>query len=407
MATTVLCADDEEYMRVFYKSVFSGRDYELHVFDNGNDVLDHCRDTAPGLLILDIDMPGATGLDVCRRARADSRLSNIPIVIVSARDTESDIVDALSIGADDYIVKPFKPAELLAKSTAILRKRRSDPIVDSATIREGSFFAGRYRIIRQLGRGGFGKVYLAEDSSCDDSNVALKVFEIPVHVENFMALFLREAYGLSKLRHKNIVRLLGFGHAHSRYYLSTEFLEGMSLADIIRKKGAMLDDNAAYIAYETAQALEYMADRKMVHCDIKPDNIMIAKTGDLKVIDFGMAKQLLDVNLTPEDMFVGTPEFIAPELICDDTDIDIRADVFSLGVTLYALIAGRTLFAGISPEQVLRSRMANPTIKLDFDGVEVDTRLRDLLIRMVVSDPNERPNVHEVVQRLRDIVSST
>ena len=406
--TSVICADDDKYTQILYHSIFSDRGYKVRVYSDSDGVLKAYQEQPADLLILDIHMPGKSGLDLCREFRRNAETFNVPIIIVSAYDTEEFIVDGLSAGADDYIIKPFKLAELLAKTSAVIKKRELS-VSRGLGLPAGCLFAGRYEVMGEIGDGGFSNVYQAKDIGCDTHNaVALKVFEVPPPMQkdqDFMPTFLREAYGLSKLDNPNIVKLYDFGHTICYYYLVMEYLEGKTLHHIVKDSGAMEEDEVALISYEITKALHHLESHKVVHRDIKPINIMIDTTGSVKLIDFGLARNVKDEKITVEGIFKGTPQFAAPEIIRMESDIDVRADIFSLGATLYFAITNNNPFPGRTAVEVFNNRftqMPTPVRKLNST---ISLKFSDLIDRMLLEDKNKRPDLCEIVSTSGGIVS--
>ena len=406
--TSVICADDDKYTQILYKSIFLDRGYNVRVFSDSNAVVEAQKKEPADLLILDIHMPGKSGLDLCRELRKNAETFNVPIILVSAYDTEDVIVDGLSAGADDYIIKPFKLAELLAKTAAVIKKRNLS-ISRGLGIPVGCLFAGRYEVVREIGSGGFSNVYHAKDTGSDrPREVALKIFEVSASMQNdqeFIATFLREAYGLSKLDNPNIVKLYDFGHTGCYYYLVMEYLEGKTLHHIVEDSGAMEEEDVALIAYEVGKALQHLESQKIVHRDIKPINIVVVANGSVKLIDFGLARNVRDGKITIEGIFKGTPQFAAPEVIRMEPDIGAKADIYSLGATLYYALTNKNPFPGRTATEVFSNRFTEmPQPVLDINDT-ISLTFSDLIDRMLLHDKTERPELDEIVSVMAGILS--
>jgi len=164
---SVICADDDKYMRLMYKKIFKASNYCLRIFDNGDDCIEAHLDKPCDVLILDIQMPGRSGINICKELRDKS--DRVPIVLVSATDSEDTIVNSLTSGVNDYIIKPFRPVELVAKTRAILQKSIEKKGKDDRSI-------GDYEILRKLGQGNMGEVFLAKKR--DDSEETLFAVKI-------------------------------------------------------------------------------------------------------------------------------------------------------------------------------------------------------------------------------------
>ena len=403
---SVICADDDEEMCALYTAYLSPRNYNVRTVTNGQAALEEFDKSPADLMILDIDMPRKSGLAVCRQLRKSAASCAVPIIIVSSHESEEAIVNAITSGADDYIIKPLKSSELLAKATTVLRKRK-ETVSNSLGLPLGSCFAGRYMVREKLGSGGFSSVYMAEDTSlAPPLKVALKVFKPPPGATDheYPAVFLREAYSLSKLQHRNIMKFHDFGQSHHSYFIATEFFTGRTLRQILDKLGPVAEVDAAVIGAEIIAALEYMERFNVVHRDITPNNIMIVDGGDTKLIDFGLAKQVEDETLTPEGMFTGTPQYMAPEIITLEGSIDTRADIFSLGATLFTLVTNKNPYSGRTPMDVLQSRYNETPPNIFEVNNAIGVKLSNLIRDMMQWNLEERPTVQKIRATLAEII---
>ena len=204
-----------------------------------------------------------------------------------------------------------------------------------------------YQILRELGRGGMGVVYLARNKLMGRPEV-LKV--ISGHLLENPAVrdrFLREIQSAARLQHTNIVTAYSAMRLGTNIVLAMEYVEGDDLAKIVRLRGPLPVANACYVIYQAALGLQHAHERGMVHRDIKPANLILGREGTkavVKVLDFGLAKVTSegpsDTSLTRHGQTMGTPDFIAPEQIRNSRSADIRADIYSLGCTFYAILTG-------------------------------------------------------------------
>ncbi len=403
---SVICVDDDEMSCRVYTLLLQSRGYTVNTYSDSVQFSQEFPQHPVQLYILDIDMPGKTGLQLCGELRKHPITFNTPIIIVSADESEEVIVSAITAGADDYIIKPVKTPELLAKITTALRKRQSTAHRELG-LSPGDLFAGRYQILERVGSGGFSRVFRALDTSKEPHLiVALKVFDTRSHAEKFadyLPMFLREAYGLSKLNHPHIIRFYNFGQVMSQNYLAMEFAEGKSLQMLIDDSGPLSEINTATIGYQILQALRYLASHRIVHRDITPNNVMIVQSGDVKLIDFGLAKIVNDGTLTPEGLFAGSPQYAAPELIMNK-DLDTRADIFSLGATLYSTATNLSPFSGQNPMEIFQSRfVAEPNPLLEINP-NFSVKFADLIENMMKLEPEERPHFDEIETQLLEIM---
>jgi eukaryotic-like serine/threonine-protein kinase len=222
--------------------------------------------------------------------------------------------------------------------------------------------AGNYRIIRQIGRGGMGSIYLAEHKPLDH-HVAVKFLDRrlnsdPIYIE----LFLREGRAAAKLRHPGLVAVYDVGCYHQdAWYLVMEYVEGRDLHDIVEKDGPLTIERAVDYISQAAEALGYAHKSGFVHRDIKPDNLILNPEGRIKICDMGLAKRIGEHGvITQSGLVMGSPNFLSPERLHDATGLDGRADVYSLGGTLFYLLTGRIPFEGSAPV-IMAKHLAGPT----------------------------------------------
>jgi serine/threonine-protein kinase len=211
---------------------------------------------------------------------------------------------------------------------------------------------GRYRILGELGRGAMGVVYKAEDPNLDRI-VALKTIIVDDDaegVDEYRKRFILEAKAAGKLTHPNIVTTFDCGEHDGLAYLAMELLEGTDLRSRLMKDTVPAME-AVEIARQVAEGLAYAHERGVVHRDIKPGNIMINKRGQVKIMDFGLARMRAADHKTSTGMVLGTPRYMSPEQI-SGLPVDQRSDIFSLGIVLYEMLTGTRLFSGEDMAQV-------------------------------------------------------
>ena len=229
----------------------------------------------------------------------------------------------------------------------------------------GSVIAERYHIIKKLGEGGMGQVYLAEHVKMGRKS-AVKVMN-PGMVQNVDAIsrFNREAQNASRINHPNVAGIYDFGETpDGLVYLAMEFVEGKPLTEIIREHGALPPMRASEIARQTAEGLGIAHDMGIVHRDLKPDNIMVAKGrggADLvKVVDFGIAKAAAseEQKVTKTGMVVGTPEYMSPEQLSGDP-LDARSDIYALALVTFNMLTGKLPFPGETMQETMIMRLTD------------------------------------------------
>ena len=263
----------------------------------------------------------------------------------------------------------------------------------------GQTLAGKYTILGELGQGGMGKVYLAEDTSLD-RKVALKFLpEATCRDPAMRARFLREAKAAAALNHPYICSIHEVGEVEGQLFFAMEYVEGKTLRDRIQR-GPLTPGQAVPVAAEIAEALQTAHEKGLIHRDIKPANIMLTPEGHAKVMDFGLAKHFAGtgadatagcppVTVTGEGLTPGTPAYMSPEQL-KGMDLGPRSDIFSFGIVLYEMLSGRHPFkreTGMTTVSAILSEEPEP-ISGVIEGVP--ERLQRVVGRMLAKDPRER-----------------
>jgi TolB-like protein/predicted Ser/Thr protein kinase len=234
-------------------------------------------------------------------------------------------------------------------SMAARKKSRTEKIprslLDSSEFRlsPGEKFGKRYEILQEIDRGGMGRVYRARDRELGIV-VALKIIH-PQHLTDKQALqrFKKEIILAREISHENVIRIHDFGQEKGIKFISMQFVEGENLKDLIRKKGALSLKKALDISRQICSGLQAAHKKGVVHRDLKPQNIMVDRKGNVVVMDFGLAKSIEGEGISLPDMVVGTPEYISPEQARGEK-VDGRSDLYSLGVIMYEMVTGKLPF---------------------------------------------------------------
>lgn len=254
---------------------------------------------------------------------------------------------------------------------------------------DGQVFKGRYCTLEVIGRGGVATVYLGWDVMAE-RRVAIKVLkeEYTEHPE-FPERFRREAEAVLHLDDPRIVGFLDYGVENGCHFLVMEYVEGKTLAQVIQERGPLPMEEALDIACQVCDALEVAHQQGIIHRDIKPQNLMLAPDGMVKVMDFGLARVATGVTLTQTGVFMGTPRYVSPEVVKGER-VDHRGDLYSLGIVLYEMLTGDIPFATDSTWALLQAHVQETPPPVREARPEVPEWLDRVLTKALAKDPAER-----------------
>jgi serine/threonine protein kinase len=272
---------------------------------------------------------------------------------------------------------------------------------------------GQYLLLEKLGEGGMGAVYKGMHSKLK------KLFAVKIltprreFFADMVERFHLEMEAVGRLDHPNIVRATDAGEDSGRFFLVMDYFEGSDLAKVLAARGPLPVAEACGVIYQAACGLQYIADRGLVHRDIKPSNLLLTSEGKVKILDLGLAllrRQEAAEELTEVGQVMGTYDYMAPEQTRDSHQVDIRADIYSLGCTFYKLLTGQPPFPGsmyrTSREKVLAHREAT-AVPLSVYRQDVPEALTIVLARMLAKTPEERQQApREVAEALEAYVQN-
>jgi len=278
------------------------------------------------------------------------------------------------------------------------RMNTGDMATQAMTAVESSL-GGRYRLEKELGRGGMGAVYLAKDTQLD-RNVALKFLgALMDNSEEFRQRFIREAKAAARVNHPNIVNIYEISANMGKAYIAMEFVNGTSLHGYLKEKGKLAPREAVNYMVQACSALDAIHKAGIVHRDIKPDNIMIAQGGLVKLMDFGLAKAE-DARMTNAGVVMGTPAYMSPEQ-ARGQDVDCVSDIYSLGLVLHEMLTGQTFFR--TGDVMARQQTEMPPVPSTV-AEGVPEKLDEIVMKCIAKDPKERfQSAEELANALREV----
>ncbi len=267
----------------------------------------------------------------------------------------------------------------------------------------GSTFAGRYQIIEELGKGGMGRVYKVLDKEVK-AKVALKLIKPEIASDKKTIERFRNELKIARdIAHKNVCRMYHLGKEEGAYYITMEYVSGEDLKSFIRRSGVISVGKAISIANQVCEGLLEAHRLGVIHRDLKPQNIMIDKEGNARIMDFGIARSLRAKGITGSGVMIGTPEYMSPEQV-DGKEADQRADIYSLGIILYEMVTGRVPFEGDTAFSIgvkQKSEVPQPPKEINE---QIPDDLNNVILKCMEKDKEKRyQSVEELQSELKRI----
>jgi serine/threonine protein kinase len=258
------------------------------------------------------------------------------------------------------------------------------------SISDSALLAGRYQVTTSLGAGGMAKVYLARDLNLQ-RQVALKVLRDDLIADPaFRARFLHEARAAANLQHPNIVTVYDFGFDSGRYFLVMEYIEGVELKSLIRREGRLPIDEAVSLMIQICAGVGYAHRAGLVHCDLKPQNLLTTADGRVKITDFGIARALASISPDEHSEIVwGSPQYFAPEQAAGGPPSP-ASDVYALGVILFEMVTGQLPFSASSSEALARMHLKNAPPMPRQLNPEIPPALEQIILKVLAKEPAAR-----------------
>ena len=265
----------------------------------------------------------------------------------------------------------------------------------------------RYQIIRTIGEGGMANVYLAYDTILD-RNVAVKILRGDLaEDEKFVRKFQREAISASSLSHPNIVEMYDVGEDDGRYFIVMEYVEGVTLKNLIKRRGALTLSEVIDIMLQLTSAIACAHDSYIIHRDIKPQNVLILDDGRVKITDFGIAMALNSNELTQTNSVMGSVHYLPPEQ-ANGTGATIKSDIYSLGILMYELLTGNLPFKGDSAVEIAIKQMKEPIPSIVEQNPNIPQSIENIILKACAKNPKNRyESARQMYEDLTTCLDST
>ena len=269
-------------------------------------------------------------------------------------------------------------------------------------ITRGDKINDRYQIVKTIGEGGMANVYLAVDTILN-RNVAVKVLRGDLaDDEKFVRRFQREALSASKLSHPNIVEMYDVGEDNGLYYIVMEYIDGKTLKNLIKKRGALTLPEVIDIMIQLTSGLMCAHDSYIIHRDIKPQNVLILEDGRVKITDFGIAMALNSNELTQTNSVMGSVHYLPPEQ-ANGSGSTIKSDIYSLGILMYELITGKLPFKGDNAVEIAIKQMKEPIPSICKENIEIPQSIENIILKACAKNPKNR---YDSVKQMHDDIKN-
>jgi CheY-like chemotaxis protein len=459
----LLVVDDNELNRDMLSRRLLRKGYQVEVASDGYEALKLISEGPFDLILLDIMMPGISGLEVLEKLRTTHSLMDLPVIMATAKNDSATIVQALKLGANDYVAKPLQFAEVLARVETQLTIRRQATSRTSGSFHKleqhenptqidtalycpsclfsqvhdgptcvscgalrpadgwperapdrypylGRTISSKFYLEQFLDRGTTGSVYAARDLDLKRL-FAAKIIDfsrdaLGVTPDELRARTRMEVEAMVSLQNPHVVKIYEVAQIEPMVFaLIMDYVKGLSLGAILKRLGHLKPTLALDIIRQVAQGLYEAHQQGIIHCDIKPDNIMLEKLPAggyfVQILDFGIA-HILDQPLNTEG-FYGTPLYSAPERIREGVRMDHRADIYSLGAMLFHMITGNPPFVDENVYKVFTHHLHSPipSVRSLIADPNLEEPLDQLIQRMMSKEPDQRhSSLVEVIEQI-------
>jgi len=325
---------------------------------------------------------------------------------MALKEQIQDARDSQSMAAEHGLALPLGEALVKLGTITATQRETVERLLKEEHFTEKRL--GNYKLLKRIGAGTMGSVFLAEDT-LGQRKVALKVLSKKLAgMQEFLERFKHEAQATGRLNHLNVVSAFDVGQAQGRYYYVMEYCDGESLEGILKREQFLLPEMALDIILQTAQGLDHAHEHGIIHRDIKPGNVLLTNEGVAKILDMGLSKTISDAEAsfnTQNGLAVGTPHYMSPEQVRGDKDVDGRADIYSLGATLYQLVTGQTPYKGTTPNIVMTMHISEKLTNPQDIRPELPDNVVHLIERMMAKNVKDRyQDCKELIADLRRVI---
>ena len=403
----VLLVDDQPELLEAMAEALRDAGFSVVTASDGRQALARIREREPEVVVADVEMPGMGGYELCRQVRARGA-DDVPFLFCSGLGGPDARLEGLEAGADDYIVKPARPDELILKlvrQVERVRKLRAAsravaPVVNAAALAAiearllrggaGVVQLGRFEVRGILGRGSMGTVFRAWDVKLERW-VAIKTVRAGSGMAGFwtddlVRRLVSEAAMVARFNHPHVVAVHDVQDAADAAYIVMEFVDGVSLQELLHRSARLGPEHAVPLLGALASALAAAHAANLVHRDVKPGNVLLGREGAIKLTDFGIASF---VSSSLRGGVFGTPGYLPPEALRGQA-VDASCDLFALGAIAYRCLTGRAAFGEGSPGEILTNTVKGRVPPLRQASGEVPAELEAIVGGLLEPDPKKR-----------------